>query len=190
MPTILPRYLKYFSLIVLVIAILSKYEVPLNSASTDRKTLMFTKVATIQQDRVHVYKVITNIDKYSSWYPNVARVEHIQLVPSRVHNHEGEKYQLITRVPLIGDVSSDLIIHTDDHPKRFVYSVDSWLLEMNSIELKESSSNVNSTRIEWTVYTRRRSILFQYLLLPFASFYKNQIVREALFSLLMQIRDL
>ena len=61
----------------------------------------------------------------------------------------------------LGDVSSDLIIHTDDHPKQFVYSVDSWLLEMNSIELKESSSDVNSTRIEWTVYTRRRSILFQ-----------------------------
>ncbi|CAF5049893.1 unnamed protein product, partial [Rotaria magnacalcarata] len=29
-----------------------------------------------------------------------------------------------------------------------------------------------------------------YVLLPFANFYKNQIVREALFSLIMQIRDL
>lgn len=36
------------------------------------------------------------------WYPNVARVEHVQLVPSRVHNHEGEKYRLITKFPLIG----------------------------------------------------------------------------------------
>ncbi|CAF4624522.1 unnamed protein product [Rotaria sp. Silwood1] len=117
-------------------------------------------------------------------------MEHIQLVPSQVHNHEGEKYRLITKVPLIGDISSSLIIHTDDRPKRFIYSVDSWLLETNSIELKDSLSSVNSTRIEWTVYTRRRSILFQYILLPFANFYKNQIVREALFSLIMQIRDL
>ncbi len=38
------------------------------------------------------------------WYPNVARVEHIQLVPSRVHNHEGEKYRLITKFPLIGEL--------------------------------------------------------------------------------------
>jgi len=41
-----------------------------------------------------------------------------------------------------------------------MYSVDSWLLETNLIELKDTS-NVNSTRIQWTVYTRRRSILFQ-----------------------------
>lgn len=61
----------------------------------------------------------------------------------------------------LGDISSSLIIHTDDQPKRFVYSVDSWLLETNSIELKDSSTTGNSTRIEWTVYTRRRSILFQ-----------------------------
>ena len=34
------------------------------------------------------------------------------------------------------------------------------------------------------------SFYFQYILLPFARFYKNQIVREALFSLMMQIREL
>jgi hypothetical protein len=58
-------------------------------------------------------------------------------------------------------MSSSLVIQTDDRPKRFVYSVDSWLLETNSIELKHSSTSINSTRIEWTVYTRRRSVLFQ-----------------------------
>lgn len=102
-----------------------------------------------------------------------------------------------------------MIIHTDDRPNRFIYSVDSWLLETNSIELKETSSTSNSTRIEWSTYTRRRSILFQvirkslsltklkqdftffqYVFLPFASFYRNQIIREALFSFIMQIRDL
>ena len=100
------------------------------------------------------------------------------LIPSRVHNHEGEKYRLITKLPLIGsyfllrlifknrdiylgDISSSLVIQTDDQPKHFIYSVDSWLLETNSIELKHSSTSINSTRIEWTVYTRRRSILFQ-----------------------------
>lgn len=98
-------------------------------------------------------------------------------------NHEGEKYRLITKIPIIGelfiendsfncvfylgDVSSDLMIHLDDRPNQFIYSVDSWLLETNSIELKDSLTSVNSTRVEWTVYTRRRSILFQviYLLL-------------------------
>ncbi|CAF1102930.1 unnamed protein product [Rotaria sp. Silwood1] len=190
MAIILPRYLKYLSLIVMFFGVLYKYEVPSDPSSSDTKTLMLTKIATVQYDRAHVYKVITNVEKYALWYPNVARVEHIQLVPSQVHNHEGEKYRLITKVPLIGDISSSLIIHTDDRPKRFIYSVDSWLLETNSIELKDSLSSVNSTRIEWTVYTRRRSILFQYILLPFANFYKNQIVREALFSLIMQIRDL
>ena len=32
----------------------------------------------------------------------MARVEHVQLIPSRVHNHEGEKYRLVTKLPLIG----------------------------------------------------------------------------------------
>jgi len=61
----------------------------------------------------------------------------------------------------LGEISSSLIIHTANRPKQFIYSVDSWLLETNSIELKESSININSTRLEWTVYTRRRSVLFQ-----------------------------
>ena len=34
--------------------------------STDKKTLLFTKIATVQYDRAHVYRVITNIDKYAS----------------------------------------------------------------------------------------------------------------------------
>ncbi len=66
MATILPRYLKYLSLIVMFFAILYKYEIPFDSSSTDKKTLMFTKIATVQYDRAHVYKIITNIDKYAS----------------------------------------------------------------------------------------------------------------------------
>jgi len=66
MATVLPRYLKYVSLIVMLLAVLYKYEIPLDpSSSSDTKTLMFTKIATVQYDRIHVYKVITNIDKYT-----------------------------------------------------------------------------------------------------------------------------
>ncbi len=61
MAIILPRYLKYLSLIIMFFAILYKYEI-----STDTKTFMFTKIATVQYDRAHVYKIITNIDKYAS----------------------------------------------------------------------------------------------------------------------------
>ncbi|CAF5055780.1 unnamed protein product [Rotaria sp. Silwood1] len=103
MAIILPRYLKYLSLIVMFFGVLYKYEVPSDPSSSDTKTLMLTKIATVQYDRAHVYKVITNVEKYALWYPNVARVEHIQLIPSQVHNHEGEKYRLITKVPLIGN---------------------------------------------------------------------------------------
>ena len=63
MAIVLPGYLKYLSFIILIIAILSKYEIP---SSTDSKTFLFTKTATIQHDRAHVYKVITNIDKYAT----------------------------------------------------------------------------------------------------------------------------
>jgi hypothetical protein len=66
MATVLPRYVKYLSLIVMLFAVLYKYEIPLDPSSTDTKTFMFTKIATIQYDQVHVYKVITNIDKYAS----------------------------------------------------------------------------------------------------------------------------
>ena len=66
MATVLPRYVKYLSLIVMLMAVLYKYEIPLDPSSTDPKTLIFTKVATVQHDRAHIYKVITNIDKYAS----------------------------------------------------------------------------------------------------------------------------
>ena len=66
MPMVLPRYVKYLSLVVMFFAILYKYEIPIDPSSTDTKTLMFTKIATIPHDRAHVYKVITNIDKYAS----------------------------------------------------------------------------------------------------------------------------
>jgi hypothetical protein len=62
---------------------------------------------------------------------------------------------------LIGEITSELTIQTIARPNRFIYSVNSWLMEVNSIELKDKSNNVNSTNVEWTVYTRRRSILFQ-----------------------------
>lgn len=97
----------------------------------------------------------------TQWYPNVVRVEHVQLVNSPVHNHEGEKYRLYTKFPLIGEVPSALIIHIDDRGKRFAFSLDSWLLETDTIELKDNPVQVNSTKIEWTVHTRRRSVLFQ-----------------------------
>jgi len=61
----------------------------------------------------------------------------------------------------IGDISSELIIQTKDRPKRFIYSVNSWIFEINSIELKDNPDSMNSTHIEWTVYTKRRSLLFQ-----------------------------
>lgn len=66
MTTTLPRYVKYLSLFVVLIAILYKYEIPLDPSSPETKTLIFTKVAAVQHDRTHVYKVITNIDKYAS----------------------------------------------------------------------------------------------------------------------------
>ncbi len=68
MATVFPRYVKYLSLIVMLFAILYKYEIPLDpsSSSSDPKTFLFTKVATVQYDRKHVYKVLTNIDKYAS----------------------------------------------------------------------------------------------------------------------------
>ncbi len=50
----------------MIIAILYKYEIPLDSSTTDTKTFLFTKTATLQYDRAHVYKVITNIDKYAT----------------------------------------------------------------------------------------------------------------------------
>jgi hypothetical protein len=61
----------------------------------------------------------------------------------------------------IGDISSELIIQTKDRPKRLIYSVNSWILEINSIELKDNPDSINSTHIEWTVFTKRRSFLFQ-----------------------------
>ena len=65
MAIILPRYLKYLAVIVTFFAVLYKYEISLDSSSSDTKTLLFTKIATVQCDQVHVYKIITNINKYA-----------------------------------------------------------------------------------------------------------------------------
>lgn len=92
---------------------------------------------------------------------------------------EGEKYRLIQTIPIIGsyfylskkskfsilinigNISSVLIIHKTNRPQQFIFSINSWLLEINSIELKDNLKNKNSTHIEWTVYTKRHSFLFQ-----------------------------
>lgn len=109
------RPVKYVSILVVIVAILSKYEL-----EVERNTWLLTKAATIHYDRAHVYRVIANVNKYSQvnssnidrllnfascsqWYPNVVRVEHVQLVQSAVHNREGEKYRLYTKFPLIGE---------------------------------------------------------------------------------------
>lgn len=59
MAFILPRYLKYFSVVILIVSILYKYEI-----TPDKKTILITKKATLQYNRSHVYKIITNIEKY------------------------------------------------------------------------------------------------------------------------------
>ncbi len=64
MDTILPRYLKYFSIVIMIFGILYKYEIPPAKDSSDRKTFLLTKKSTLQYNRSYVYKIITNIDKY------------------------------------------------------------------------------------------------------------------------------
>ncbi|CAF0854945.1 unnamed protein product [Adineta ricciae] len=188
MASFLSRYLKYISFFVLIVAILYKYEIPVSPSNS--KTLLIKKNSLLPYDKVQVYQLITNIDKFTGWYPNVARVEHMKATAPRAKKPEGEKYRLITKIPLIGEISSELTIQKTNRPEQFIYSVNSWLLETNFIELKSNLKNKNSTDIEWTVYTKRRSALFQYVILPFAKFYKNQLVREALFSLMIHFRNL
>lgn len=106
MAIILPRYLKYVSVFILIIAILYKYEI-----SSDQKTLLITKEATFQYNRSHVYKIISDIKRYPmvsssnldnfpclfqsffQWYPNVATVE---------SDPTGKTFRLITKVFLFG----------------------------------------------------------------------------------------
>ena len=58
-------------------------------------------------------------------------------------------------------MSSILTIEKKDRPKQFIYSINSWLRETNSIELTIDSKNINITHIEWTVYTKHGNLLFQ-----------------------------
>jgi len=65
MASIFPRYLKYFSIVIMIFAILYKYEIPPAKDSSDRKTFLLTKKSTLQYNRSYVYKILTNIDKYT-----------------------------------------------------------------------------------------------------------------------------
>lgn len=64
MASVFPRYLKYLSIVIMIFAILYKYEIP-SADSSDKKTLLVTKKSTLQYNRSHVYKIITNIDQYA-----------------------------------------------------------------------------------------------------------------------------
>lgn len=59
MAIILPGYLKYISVFVLLTAILYQYE-----TSSDNKTLLITKEATFQYNRSHVYSIVSDIKRY------------------------------------------------------------------------------------------------------------------------------
>jgi len=52
-------YFKYISIFILTISILSQYEI-----SSDKTTLIITKQSTLAYNRSHVYRVLTDIDKY------------------------------------------------------------------------------------------------------------------------------
>jgi hypothetical protein len=65
MANILSGYLKYFSIIIIIFAILYKYEISSDRSSTDKKTLIVTKKAVLEYNRSYVFNIITNINKYS-----------------------------------------------------------------------------------------------------------------------------
>jgi hypothetical protein len=64
MAIIFPGYLKYFSIVIMIVAILYKCEISSDQSSSDKKTLLFTKKAILQYNRSYLYKIITDIDKY------------------------------------------------------------------------------------------------------------------------------
>ena len=68
MATVLPRYLKYLSFLMMIFAVLYKYEIPVDesTAASNRTTWVLSKIATVHQERAHVYRIIANIDKYAT----------------------------------------------------------------------------------------------------------------------------
>ncbi|CAF1514075.1 unnamed protein product, partial [Adineta steineri] len=89
MASTLPPYIKYLSAIVLIFGILYKYEIP----TTDNKTFLLTKKSTLQYNKSHVYQIITNVDRYALWYPNVVRVEQSKPISSGSKKQVDGKYQ-------------------------------------------------------------------------------------------------
>ncbi len=78
MANILSGYLKYFSIIIIIFAILYKYEISSDRSSTDKKTLIVTKKAVLEYNRSYVFNIITNINKYSMvCYWNNYRIDFI-----------------------------------------------------------------------------------------------------------------
>lgn len=66
MANILSGCLKYFSIIILIFAILYKYEISSDrSSSDDKKTLIVAKKAMLEYNRSYVFNIITNINKYA-----------------------------------------------------------------------------------------------------------------------------
>lgn len=63
MASFLSRYLKHISFFVLIIAILYKYEIP--DSPSNSKTLLIKKNSLLPYDKVQVYQLITNIDKFT-----------------------------------------------------------------------------------------------------------------------------
>jgi len=67
--------LKYFSIIMMILAILYKYEISSDRSSSDKKTLIVTKQAVLECNRSYVFNIITNINKYAMvFYWNNCRI--------------------------------------------------------------------------------------------------------------------
>jgi hypothetical protein len=66
---------------------------------------------------------------------------------------------LNTIKPLIGPDESVITVIGYQKPQLFEYLCDNWLLERNRLEFKEHSEN--KTMVSWSIFSRRRSLLFR-----------------------------
>lgn len=60
-----------------------------------------------------------------------------------------------------GESNAVVTVTAYQKPTYFEFLVDNWLMERNKLEFKEGEKG--STMVEWSVYSRKKSVLFKVL---------------------------
>ncbi|XP_013387015.1 uncharacterized protein LOC106156348 [Lingula anatina] len=169
----------YFILVTVLVILVSV----LYQKEHDGDIELLNKAVVLQAGRPTVFNFISNMDKYSQWFPEVGKIEAYDPSPLDI----GKQYKETGQFPAWGDIEYNLVITGFSPPEYFSFTSGSWMLL--HIEMLLIYEKDDQTRLEWKLLSNRRSYLFQYTMAPIVRLFYEGRVRQALWNLKYTFRS-